>query len=225
MHKSTTVLATAAATGTDASADSVSFTDILGTEPSVITIASDGSLSIDLNAYQVTAADIACRAHVTISGESYREWSRKVAENGAAACLVICQSTGKFLLDHRGPDVDYPGTYGLPAGALEDNETPIAGAFRELREETGKVLKKADSVIKLAPRTWLVVVTIEKQFAPRISTESADLVWRSKLPAKSKMHPAMAKYYDMYVDLIKNAVAMSAGSAKVEVTKKSRVLM
>ena len=164
----------------------------------------------DLEVYQVTASDIAFNINVAMSGETYREWARKVAENGAAACLVICTSTGKFLLDHRGPDVDYPGTYGLPAGALEDDETPIAGAFRELREETGKVLKKADSVIKLAPRTWLVVVTIDKQFVPRISTESANLIWRSAMPPKSKLHPAMAKYYDMYKDLIRNTVESAA---------------
>ena len=185
----------------------------IGKERAVITVASDGAISVDLDAYQVTASDIACGG-IALSGETYREWARKVDENGAAACLVICPSTGKFLLDHRGPDVEYPGTYGLPAGALEDNETPVAGAFRELREETGKVLKRADSVIKLAKRTWLVVVTVKKQFVPRISEESSALAWRSKLPAKSKLHPAMAKYYDMYRELIKSTINTAVGSAE-----------
>lgn len=194
---------------TSGSADS-DIVDALNDERQVITAATDGSLIVDLDMYQVTAADISSTTRIAVSGESYREWARKVAENGAAACLVICPSTGKFLLDHRGPDVDYPGTYGLPAGALEDDETPIAGAFRELQEETGKVLKKADSVIKLARNTWLVVVTVKKQFATHPSVESAALVWRSSLPSKSKLHPAMAKYYDMYKSLIRNTIEADA---------------
>jgi 8-oxo-dGTP pyrophosphatase MutT (NUDIX family) len=157
-----------------------------------------------LAGYVTTAADLAILPKHVATAESYREWAAKLARNGAAVCLVICPSTKKFLLDLRGDEVEHPGTYGLPGGALEDDETPMAGALRELYEETGKRVKKADSVIKLAKGLWCVVVIVKKQFRARASEESAHIAWHETMPPKSKLHPAMAKSRKMYMELIQN---------------------
>ena len=181
----------------------------IANEDFVVTAACGTPLTT-LAEYIVQASDVACMGKHVATGESYREWADKIERNGAAVCLCICPNTGKFLLDLRGDHVEHSGKYGLPGGALDDDESPTQGALRELYEETGKRVKKVDSVIKLANKLWLVVVTVRKPFEPRISEESAMLEWHTKLPAKSKLHPAMAKSFAMYKELIRNTIAEKA---------------
>lgn len=138
--------------------------------------------TISLHDYVVQASDFAVLSRHVATGDTYRDWASKVKRNGAAVCLCLCPIKKKFLLDLRSENVQHAGTYGLPGGALEDDETPTSGALRELYEETGKRIRKADSVIKLADGLWCVVVTVPKLFEPRISNESANLSWFSTWP-------------------------------------------
>ena len=179
------------------------------------------AVTIPLSEYTVQASDFAVLPRHVATGETYREWAQKLANNGAAVCLCICPEKKKFLLDLRGPNVQHPGTYGLPGGALEDDESPTAGALRELYEETGKRIRKADSVIKIADGLWCVIVTVSKLFDPRISVESAELKWFSKLPPKSKLHPAMRKSYAMYAELIGTVT----GESPIPEPKKSKPVL
>jgi len=60
----------------------------------------------------------------------------------AAGCIVLARSTGRILLAHRSDnpppfDVQEPGTWGCWSGALEEGETPLACALREIHEEAG----------------------------------------------------------------------------------------
>lgn len=59
-------------------------------------------------------------------------------------CLVECD--GKILLLRRHPDKSEGGTYCSPGGKIdrEDNGNPTAAIMRELREETGIKITKAD---------------------------------------------------------------------------------
>jgi 8-oxo-dGTP pyrophosphatase MutT (NUDIX family) len=52
-----------------------------------------------------------------------------------AACHV--EAAEKLLLLKRGPNESEGGTWGVPAGKIEGNETPDEAAVRELFEETG----------------------------------------------------------------------------------------
>ncbi len=52
-----------------------------------------------------------------------------------AACYIECE--GKLLLLQNAPDDSEAGSWGVPAGKVESNETPLQGAMRELFEETG----------------------------------------------------------------------------------------
>lgn len=58
---------------------------------------------------------------------------------------VVLNEAGEVLLLKR-PDGDglYPGTWNLPGGAKEDNESHAEGALRELVEETGLSAQPAD---------------------------------------------------------------------------------
>ena len=51
---------------------------------------------------------------------------------------------GRLLLLKRASSVSQPGTWGVPAGKLEEHEVPIQAAVRETYEETGVLLKPAN---------------------------------------------------------------------------------
>ena len=55
---------------------------------------------------------------------------------GAAGLLIHDPSRG-VLLQHRVEWSAHGGTWGIPGGAIDVDETAIAGALRECREETG----------------------------------------------------------------------------------------
>ena len=50
--------------------------------------------------------------------------------------LLICEDTGNFLLLERCKEANYPKTWSLVAGAIEEGESPLEGVKRELTEET-----------------------------------------------------------------------------------------
>jgi len=54
-------------------------------------------------------------------------------------CCIAVEKNGKFLCLKRAPGNTYPGIWEFPSGKLEDNETLIECAKRELLEETGLV--------------------------------------------------------------------------------------
>lgn len=60
------------------------------------------------------------------------------------ANIVVVNNEKRFLLLKRStyPDQWHPNEWCLPGGAIEEGETPIQGALRELKEETGIVVKK-----------------------------------------------------------------------------------
>ncbi|GAA4282856.1 NUDIX hydrolase [Brevibacterium daeguense] len=61
-----------------------------------------------------------------------RYWGRY----GAAGLLIHDPQRG-VLLQHRVPWSAQGGTWGVPGGAIDANETPLEGAIRECHEEAG----------------------------------------------------------------------------------------
>lgn len=57
----------------------------------------------------------------------------------AAGTLLICNDTGRILLVKRGNMGTEPGTWATVGGTIDNNETPLVAAKRELYEETGIV--------------------------------------------------------------------------------------
>ena len=153
---------------------------------------------------------------ISAKSESWEAWNKKLHQNGAAICLCICPVTKRFLLDLRGENVDNPHTYGLPGGALNNKETPKQGALREFYEETGKHLSQPVEVIAIKPKLWLAVVKVDAEFKPKVSNESSKVVWVSKLPNKSKLHPEMRSLYSTYVKIIQS-VFNNASSVKAAI--------
>lgn len=58
-----------------------------------------------------------------------------------AACALLTRSDGKVLVIH-----DFRRGTGLPGGLIDNNETPLECAIRELGEETGLIAAKTDPI-------------------------------------------------------------------------------
>ncbi len=57
-----------------------------------------------------------------------------------AGVLVLVKN--KFIILQRSATDYYGGWWGLPAGSVHEGESPVHGAIRELKEETGIVLRE-----------------------------------------------------------------------------------
>ena len=62
----------------------------------------------------------------------------------AVAAAVIEQPDGRYLLGRRAPGTFYAGYWEFPGGKVEAGETPRAAIMRELHEELGIVVHRAD---------------------------------------------------------------------------------
>lgn len=77
--------------------------------------------------------------------------------------VVILNGTKVLLVKHGEAGKHITGTYGLPAGRLEENEEYIDAAIRELYEETGLIADKKD----LVPLPTEYRATLEGKSGPR----------------------------------------------------------
>lgn len=104
-----------------------------------------------------------------------------------------------ILLQHRVSWSHFGGTWGLPGGALHEDETPIDGAIREATEEAGipagSVEVRFTSVLDLGIWSYTTVVAdVVAPFEPVISDpESVALEWVSfDEVTERQLHPGFA---------------------------------
>lgn len=101
-----------------------------------------------------------------------------------AGCLILCSETERFLLVQRSELIPMPLVWSLPGGKVDNGETPLDAARREVMEEIGFNLTNCP--IKLiytndvhAPRfrfyTYAAIVT--EEFTPSLNWESAAYSW------------------------------------------------
>jgi putative (di)nucleoside polyphosphate hydrolase len=75
----------------------------------------------------------------------------------AGVGILVSDGTGRVLAIERR---DHSGSWQLPQGGIEEDETPREAALRELREETG--LRPADVELVREARLWIAYVLPEK---------------------------------------------------------------
>lgn len=102
----------------------------------------------------------------------------------AAGCIFLARDTGRILLARRSNEVSYePNTWAGWGGKLDDNETPLQAAEREVEEETGfrgnykvnHLWTFNDPETGFRYHNYLVVVP--KEFTPRLNWENDDYEW------------------------------------------------
>ena len=106
-----------------------------------------------------------------------RHWGRF----GAAGLLVLRGDS--VLLQHRARWSHHGGTWGVPGGALDYDESPLQGALREAAEEAGVAAQavRARHAWTTDHGTWSYTTLICQAIAPlspqRLDAESEELRW------------------------------------------------
>ncbi|MFB7509496.1 NUDIX hydrolase [Streptomyces broussonetiae] len=83
--------------------------------------------------------EVADRVRANLAVFERREATASQAPRRAGVCLTLFAHRGRahVLLIKRAPRGRNAGQWALPGGRLDDGETPVAAALRELAEETG----------------------------------------------------------------------------------------
>ncbi len=81
------------------------------------------------------------------SEEDFREQAKKDGITHISTGVAILQD-GKILMTRRAADDFLGGVYELPGGGVDDGETIIEGAIREVKEETGLSVSKIVSIFE-----------------------------------------------------------------------------
>lgn len=152
---------------------------------------------------------------VAPSGEKY--WGRF----GAAGLLAVDPERG-ILLQHRVAWSHFGGTWGLPGGAMHEDESAIVGAVREAQEEAGvpdaSVRPRFTSVLDLGIWSYTTVVAdVVRPFEPVISDpESVALEWVPVDEVDSRpLHPGFGSAWPALRELLEVRPSLVVDAANV----------
>jgi 8-oxo-dGTP pyrophosphatase MutT (NUDIX family) len=109
-------------------------------------------------------------------------WRPLVTNIVSCGAIVLCKTSRRSLFLLR--NVKQSGTWGLPGGKLNDNELPLAGLLREIKEET-QVDLSSNKIIpietftsenaKFVYHTFLILV--DEEFLPVLNEEHRGYCW------------------------------------------------
>lgn len=134
--------------------------------------------------------------HWTICKQGHVHWG----DAGAAGFLfrhTPNEGEPHFLLQQRSGSVDYPGTWGIPGGALRNGESPEAAARREFQEEIGHLpdYRITGTNIQDCGGDWkfhMLFADVEEQFAAYCSQETDATGWFTQSDmAHLHLHPGL----------------------------------
>jgi len=105
-----------------------------------------------------------------------------MSESIYATAVVVTNSQRQILLAGR---KEAPGRYGLPGGKVEQGESPVLAAAREVYEETGiyvvpwRLVPVYDGPSVRTGRTVRTFVALEWMGEPRNMEEGVEVKWGS----------------------------------------------
>jgi 8-oxo-dGTP pyrophosphatase MutT (NUDIX family) len=117
-----------------------------------------------------------------------------------AGCIFFAQDTKRILLMLRSKGVEESGTWGNCGGAHTEQETPLAAATREAREETGYsgdfTMIPALVFVKGTFRYSNYIAVVDKEFTPHLGWEAVDFEWCAVGDWPSPLHFGMRSLFD-----------------------------
>ena len=117
-----------------------------------------------------------------------------------AGCVYFARDAKRVLLMLRSKDVEEKHTWGNCGGAHSDDETPLAAATREAREETGYAghfdMVPALVFTKGTFRYSNFFAIVDKEFVPHLGWEADDYEWCSVGDWPTPLHFGMRSLFD-----------------------------
>lgn len=110
----------------------------------------------------------------------------------AVAAGILFRAGDQVLLLKRGPGGDNPGTWGFPAGHIEEGETPLQGALREVEEETSYRVHGEPEEVSQDGGFVLFRHDCER-FDVLLCDESDGFVWTTREDLPQPLHPGVAE--------------------------------
>ena len=100
----------------------------------------------------------------------------------AAGTLLICNNTGRFLLAKRSALSNFPKTWAIVGGAIDEGEKPLEAAKRELYEETKIDPEKIKFTFWELQKDYgvdfyLFLGYCNEEFTPILNKENIDWGW------------------------------------------------
>lgn len=143
--------------------------------------------------------------HHVSQGTDDRFWG-----NRGAGILLIAKDTGRLLLVLRSKYVNEPGTWGIPGGKIDDEESPNSAALREAQEElgySGTIDTIPAHVFKAGNfRFYNFLGVIPTEFKPTLNWENSDANWFSLSDLPSPLHFGVQSLLTNSADKVKEIV-------------------
>lgn len=114
---------------------------------------------------------------------------------GRAAGIMFLTPDGETLLLRRGDGGDFPRTFGLPGGHLEEGEDDEQAARRECLEETGYSYRAPLERLSVYGNFTSFIVRGVDKFEVKLSDESTGYVWCKLEDAPEPLHPGLSETF------------------------------
>ncbi len=119
--------------------------------------------------------------------------------SGAKLALFLGPELLVIQRDDR-PDIPWPGHWDLPGGGREGDETPLACALRETREEVGLTIAPdqvswSHSYLRPRGRVWLFAAHLPAALASAVRLGDEGQGWRLMAPQTYIDHPLAVPHF------------------------------
>lgn len=113
----------------------------------------------------------------------------------SAAGVLLRSAKGTVLFLKRGQNCDFPNTWCLPGGHVEDGENAEKAAIREVKEETGFDIDGVDKVLSRRVANECDFTTflkrIDAEFIPTLNDEHVAYAWAPMNEPPEPLHPGV----------------------------------
>lgn len=123
-----------------------------------------------------------------------------------AAGFMLRSPKGRVLLLKRNGKGDSSGTWGWPGGHIEDGESPLIAAGRELAEETGVVRPCNLDGVRLIHigdtpdskgKFYTYLAPVSREFEPTLNDEHSEYKWADFDALPEPLHPGVAEMFSV----------------------------